>query len=163
MAAIKNTLCSLPVLRCLCPLLLTIYNSFPSNSCFKQEPVTDTCLLYYDYCFAQKRAEGKMSLLSTCAFHTFCGLAFFHYLIISVVMLAWFVASKSKLHDCFGLLCEVLEVCFSVIGWAEYSGKSEAGVGARVLRFLRHKMHVIQRLSASNIKGRSIILKIGYI
>lgn len=41
--------------------------------------------------------------------------------------------------------------------------KSEAGVGARVLRFLRHKMPVIQRHSASNIKGRSVILKIGYI
>lgn len=64
-----------------------------------------------------------MSLLSTCAIHTFHGLACFHYLIISVVILAQFLASESKLHDCFGLLCAVLEVCFSVIHWAEYSGK----------------------------------------
>lgn len=76
------------LLRCLFPVLLTIYNGFSSNLCFKLKTVNDTCLLYYDHCFPQKRAERKMSLLSRCAFHTFCGLAFFHYLIISVVILA---------------------------------------------------------------------------
>jgi len=76
-----------------------------------------------------------VSLLSTGIFHTFHGLACFHYLIISVVILAYCTASKSKLHDCFGLLCEVLEVCFSVICWAEYSGKIRGlggGEGAQV-------------------------------
>lgn len=34
-------------------------------------------------------------------------------------------------------------------------------MGARVLRFHRHKMRVIQRHSARNFKGRSVILKNG--
>ena len=76
------------LLRCLCVVLLAIYNDFSSNLCFKLKTVNDTCLLYYGYCFPQKRAERKMSLLSMCAFHTFRGLDFFHYLIISVVILA---------------------------------------------------------------------------
>lgn len=76
------------LLRCLCPVLLTMYNEFSSNLCYKLKTVNDTCLFYDDHCFPQKRAERKMSLLSTCAFHTFHGLAFFHYLIISVVILA---------------------------------------------------------------------------
>lgn len=76
------------LLRCLCCVLLTIYNDFSSNLCLKLKSVNGTCLLYYDHCFPQKRAERKMSLLSTCALHTFRGLAFFHYLIISVVILA---------------------------------------------------------------------------
>lgn len=76
------------LLTCLCPVLLTIYNDFSSNLCFKLKTVNYSCLLYYDHCFPQKRSGTKMSLLSTCAFHTFRGLAFFHYLIISVVILA---------------------------------------------------------------------------
>lgn len=61
-----------------------------------------------------------------------CLLSLSNYL---VVILAYCVASESKLHDCFGLLCEVLEVCFSVIRWAEYSGKIRGlggGEGAQV-------------------------------
>lgn len=34
-------------------------------------------------------------------------------------------------------------------------------MGARVLRFHRHKMPVIQRHSARNFKGRSVIIKNG--
>lgn len=122
-------------LRCLYPIQLTIHTDFSAKLCFKLKTVHATCLLSYDHFFSTERVERKVSLLSTCIFHTFHGLACFHYLIISVVILAYCTASKSKLHDCFGLLCEVLEVCFSVICWAEYSGKIRGlggGEGAQV-------------------------------
>lgn len=61
MVAIKNTSGNFPV-KMILPCFLTKYNNYSSSLFFKLKTVGDSCLLYCDHCFPQKKAERKNAL-----------------------------------------------------------------------------------------------------